>query len=76
MAVRYALVHREGYLETELVEEKEELDKIPHNPGLKLVRSFSAQECPRKDIMCVAKFGPIDVYEVVATTSNISLDKI
>jgi len=51
-------------LETELVEEKEELDKIPHNPGLKLVRSFSAQECPRKDIMCVAKTGLIDVYKI------------
>ncbi len=66
MGVRYALVHREGYLEIELIEEIEELDRIPHNPGLKLVRSFSAQECPRKDIMCVQKSEPMDVYEMVA----------
>jgi len=66
MGVRYALVHREGYLETELVEEIEELDKIPNNLGLKLVKTFPAQECPRKDIMCVQKTGPIDVYEVAA----------
>lgn len=75
MGVRYALVHRDGYLETELIEEKEEVDKIPHNPGLKLVRSFSAQECPRKDIMCVQKSGPIDVYEVVAESIEISLTR-
>ena len=60
------MVHRDGYLETELVEEIEELDKIPNNLGLKLVKTFPAQECPRKDIMCVQKTGPIDVYEVAA----------
>jgi hypothetical protein len=66
MGVRYALVHRDGYLETELIAEKEELDRIPQNLGLKLVKSFPAQGCPQKDIMCVQKTGPIDVYEVIA----------
>jgi hypothetical protein len=63
--VRYAVVHRGGYIETELIEKKEELDRIPQNPGLKLVKSFSPQDCPQKDIMCVQKTGPIDVYEVI-----------
>lgn len=74
MGVRYALVHREGYLETELIEEIGELDRISHNPGLKLVRSFSAQECPRKDIMCVQKTGQIDVYEVEAESVKLKAE--
>lgn len=48
------------------VEVQEEFKKIPDNPCLRLVRTFPPQNCPRKDIMCVAKTGPIDVYEVVA----------
>jgi len=66
MGARYALVHREDYLNTELTEEKEELDRIPKNTGLKFIKSFPNQECPQKDIMCVQKTGPIDVYEVAA----------
>jgi len=66
MGVKYVLVHKDDYLKTELVEQIEELDKISNNPGLKFIKSFSTQECPRKDIMCVQKTGPIDVYEVVA----------
>mgnify|MGYP001608402926 CR=1 FL=1 len=49
-----------------LVEEKEELDKIAQNKGLKFVKSFPSQECPDKDLMCVQKTGPIDVYEIMA----------
>jgi len=64
MGVKYALVHYDGYLQTDLLEEKEELGRIPKNPSLKLVKSFPAQECPRKDIMCVQKTGQIDVYEI------------
>ncbi|MCM8795357.1 MAG: hypothetical protein NC928_01505 [Candidatus Omnitrophica bacterium] len=66
MGVKYVLVHRDGYLQTELIEEIEELSKIPHNPGLKLIKTFPAEDCPQKDIMCVKKTGPIDVYELVA----------
>lgn len=66
MGVKYVLVHRENYLKTDLVEEKEELGKIPANPGIKLVRSFLNQSCPKKDIMCIQETGPIDVYEVIA----------
>ena len=66
MGVKYVLVHKEDYLNTELTEEKEEIEGIPQNTGLKFIKSFPPQECPREDIMCVQKTGPIDVYEVVA----------
>ena len=66
MGVNYVLVHNESYLKTDLIEDKEELSMISNNPGLKLIRSFPAQECPREDIRCMQKTGPIDVYEVVA----------
>jgi hypothetical protein len=65
MGVRYVIVHREDYLNTELVEWIEELNKIPDNQGLRLVRTFLPQECAQKDIMCVQKTGSIDVYEIV-----------
>lgn len=67
MEVKYVLVHIENYLNTELIEDKEESDKIPKNTGLKFIKSFPPQECPQRNIMCVQKTGPIDVYEVVAS---------
>lgn len=70
MGVKYALVHREGYLNTELTQDKEELNKISDNSGLKLIQSFMSEECPREDIMCVRKTGQIDVYEVIALAIN------
>jgi hypothetical protein len=66
MGVKYVLVHKEDYLKSELIEEKEELERIPYNPGLKFIRSFAPEECPQENIMCVRKSGAIDVYEVVA----------
>ncbi len=66
MGVKYALVHRQDYIDTGLVDDMEELNKIPQNSGLKFIKSFAAQECPNKDIICVQKTGQIDVYEVVA----------
>ena len=66
MGVKYVLVHSEGYLQTDLIEDREDLDKIPKNKGLKFIRSFPAQECPDEGIMCVQKTGPVDVYEVIA----------
>ncbi len=65
LGVRYVLVHHEGYLETDMIRDRKELESIGHNSGLRLVRSFPGQDCPRKDIMCIQKCGPIDVYEVV-----------
>ncbi|MFA5145040.1 MAG: hypothetical protein WC723_03430 [Candidatus Omnitrophota bacterium] len=64
--VSYVLVHKDGYVRVGLVEDKQEFEKIPQNTDLKLIKRFSAQECPDKDIMCVSKTGPIDVYEVIA----------
>jgi hypothetical protein len=73
MAVKYVLVHREDYLQTDLIEDREELDKIPKNIGLRFIKSFPSQECPRKDTMCIQKTGPIDVYEVVASPIKLEL---
>ncbi len=64
IGVKYALVHRQAYLDTELTRDKEELDKIPQNSGLKLVRSFPAETCPDENIICTQRTGPIDVYQV------------
>jgi len=66
MGVKYVLVHREDYLSSELAEDREELEKISRNPRLKLVKSFPGEDCPQKDIMCLQKTGPVDVYELSA----------
>jgi len=65
MGVKYVLVHRSDYLKTELIEDREQLERVPANRGLKFVRSFSAQECPDKCIRCIAESGQVDVYELV-----------
>jgi hypothetical protein len=65
MSVKYVFVHRNSYLESGLVEDREELSNIHSNSGLKFIRTFPAQGCPRDDIICAQKTGPIDVYEVV-----------
>lgn len=67
MGVMYVLVHKEDYLKTDLIEDKEDLEKIPQSQGLRFVKSFPPQECPDPKLMCVQKTGPIDVYEVVAS---------
>jgi len=64
MGVKYVLVHHDAYLETDLVQDKQELEKISKNKGLKIIKSFVAQECPEKEIMCVQKSGQVDVYEI------------
>ncbi len=75
MGVKYVFVHREEYTRSDLEEIIEELNNISGNPGLRLVRSFPAQECPQKDIRCVQKTGPIDVYEVIATPTAPQVEK-
>jgi len=66
MGVKYVLVHIYDYQRTDLIDDLEELKRIPSNPGLKLVGKFSSQECPDPAIMCMQKISPVDVYEVVA----------
>ena len=66
MGVKYVIVHREDYIKTGLVEQIEELGKIRRNPGLKFIKSYPLQECPQKNIICIQKTGPIDVYQVTA----------
>ncbi|MEW6101147.1 MAG: hypothetical protein AB1481_02515 [Candidatus Omnitrophota bacterium] len=74
MEVRYALVHRDDYLNTDLVEQIEELDKIPRNTGLKFIRSFLAQRCRQEEIHCTIEAGPIDVYEIIAEPAEPMLE--
>ena len=66
MGVKYVLAHKEDYLKTDLIEDRQDLEEFPKNPELKFVKSFPPQECPDKDIMCAQKTGQIDIYEVVA----------
>jgi hypothetical protein len=66
MGVKYVLVHKDNYLNTELIEDRKELEEIRANPGIKLVGNFFAQTSPIKDIKCISVTGPIDVYEVIA----------
>lgn len=66
MGVKYVVVHKDDYLKTDLIEDREDMEKIPQNPGLKFIKSFPPQECPDPKLMCVQKTGPIDIYDVVA----------
>jgi len=66
IGVKYALVHRDYYERTELVEMIEELNRIAKNPGLRFVKRYPSQDCRRHDIMCTEKSGAIDLYEVIA----------
>lgn len=66
MGVKYVVVHKDDYLKTDLIEDKEDMERIPQNQGLKFVKSFPSQECPNPNLICVQKTGPIDVYEVAA----------
>ncbi|MBU1090812.1 MAG: hypothetical protein KKC42_03095, partial [Candidatus Omnitrophica bacterium] len=64
--VKYVLVHHDDYFRTELVEDREELIKIPKNPGLKFVKRFPAESCPQDNIICMQRTDIIDVYKVIA----------
>lgn len=66
MGVKYVVVHKDDYLKTDLIEDKEDMERISQNQGLKFVKSFPPQDCPDPELMCVQKTGPVDVYEVVA----------
>jgi hypothetical protein len=70
MGVKLVLVHKGAYLQTELVEDRHELQKIPTLPGIKFIKSFGEEKCPDNESMCTKKTGPIDVYEVVAAAIN------
>lgn len=67
MQVKYVLVHHDGYLQTDLIEDREELNRISENQGLKFIRNFPPQKCLNENIMCVQKTGPIDIYEVITS---------
>ena len=69
MGVKYVLVHRKSYLDTDILEWVNELKAIPDNPGLKFIKSFPSQKCP-DNTMCTQKSGIIDVYQVAASPSK------
>ncbi|MFA4889286.1 MAG: hypothetical protein WC628_06910 [Candidatus Omnitrophota bacterium] len=75
MGVRYVVLHKEGYIDSELVQDREELSKISSNPGLKFIKNFPSEECPEKGILCVKKTGAIDVYEIIASPDNIEMER-
>lgn len=75
MGVKYVLVHKKDYLESELIEDKQELERISQNTGLVFIRDFPAEECPQVAIMCVQKTGQVDVYEVIAQPIAPELEK-
>jgi len=66
LGVKYALVHEDGYLKTGLIEDIDELRKIPKNQNLKFIKKFPSEDCIDKQIRCIRQTGPITVYEVVA----------
>jgi hypothetical protein len=66
MGVTYVLVHHDGYLQTDLISDMVELDNIPKNKGLKLIKVFPAQDCSRQGMMCIENIGLVSVYELVA----------
>ena len=66
MNVKYVVVHEAGYLKSELKQDLDEYKKISANLGLRLIKSYPEENCPREDIMCVYKRGAIDLYEVIA----------
>jgi len=66
LGVRYVIVHRDDYLNTELIEDRDELNTINHNPGLKFLKSFSSQRCGPAEMIRTQEAGPIDVYKVSA----------
>ncbi len=69
MGVKYVIVHRDEYLRTGLIDELGELSRIGQSPYLRLIKSFPEEVCPNKQIMCVQKTGPIDVYSLESIPS-------
>lgn len=59
LGVKYVLVHKEIYKESELVEAREDFRRIKRNRGLKSVRNF----------------GDIDVYEIIAESKKSDIHK-
>jgi hypothetical protein len=66
LGVKYVLVHRREYLDSQMISQIKELESISLNPGLRLVRNFAGQDCPQSQAICASDIGSVDVYEVVA----------
>lgn len=64
MSVKYIIVHQDEYLKTEIIDEIEELRRIQQSKGLRLFKSFDAQECFSDEALCLSKTGPVSVYEL------------
>lgn len=55
-------MHKDDYLKTDLMEDKEDLEKISLNRGLRLIKTFSSQEYLDSHLMCVQKTGSVEVH--------------
>jgi hypothetical protein len=73
MGVSYILVHKDKYMQSGLIEDNDELEKISRNKNLEFIKDFSAQSCP-SGTMCIQKTGVIDVYAISADTPEIKPD--
>ncbi len=70
MGVKYIIVHKQKYLQSELVDKIKQIEEIKNNKGLVFVKSFQPQSCP-EGVMCAYKTGAIDVYEVIAGAESL-----
>ncbi|RJP28958.1 MAG: hypothetical protein C4533_03965 [Candidatus Omnitrophota bacterium] len=75
LKVRYVIVHRNKYLDSELTEVIDDFNKIPGNPGLKFIKHFAAEGCPQDGIECIKDVGEIDVYEVIAIGNDPKVER-
>lgn len=69
--VKYVLVHTDSYLDSGLIEDKEELAKIPLAHGLKLIKSFPDRVMPIGKELILQRTGPVDVYEIIPASDKI-----
>lgn len=71
LGVHYVLVHPQGYLVSELADDKNEMEKIPFNPGLRFIATFPDERC-KEGILCLMETGKIDVYEVSSDKAGVN----
>jgi len=63
IGVRYVVVHKQGYLDTGLVDQINEFEGIGSNRSLELVKIYQPVECPR-GVMCLTDKETIYLYRV------------
>jgi len=72
MGVTYVLVHHDGYAQSGLSSDLDELAALQAQKGLKLVKTFPGEDSLNDDIMSVKKIGQTDVYEIVMNAEPVA----